>query len=238
MQRNSICSWIIVALCVVGALGICLPVCAETVDVKFAPRDGLTFIEKTVTQRAQKVYSNGVTSMNSEQHMTMKRRITIHKTATGYLIDYLPLKMTDVRSGSAPHSADAAELKRDACSYVLDAKGKLLEVKGTEASLKYIESKLTDRQKKNFSADRYKQALLQARQQEWGRDVAQFIGAHVGINSSETVTKLIRVPNPFSRTGGTKFPRRARRSAPAIPTSADENVSACWRRNTLTIAPW
>jgi len=195
MLKTAMLSWLISLLCAFFAILVGVPAHAEKVTLRFTPQNGLTFIENDTSNSTQ---TSTDEKKSLTQQVSTRRRITIHKTAAGYSIDFTTISMTTSRNGGKPHTASKADLQSATLTYMLDAKGKLIDVQGLDAAVAARMSKVPPAQQKEFPVARYKAYLQMQQLEEWQSEVGKFIGLTLTIGKTETKDEAATKDSPVS----------------------------------------
>ena len=175
-------------------LGILLALCmltpawAANVTFRFNPPDGLSFVDTVVSTQTR------TSSLSKEKQVrkdTVKRRITIHKTATGYTINFTSLALSSELNGKKVGEVNQSQLKEMALVYVLDKNGKLLDARGLERMVSRMQNNLPPERKKTFDAKKVRADMLKQFQSDWQKQLSAFNGKTVAIGTSQARTDSV-----------------------------------------------
>ncbi len=150
----------------------------ERVTLRFAPPNGLSFIQTDTTILSRNSSEDG----KSLTTTICKRRVTIHKTAAGYTVAFGPLTTSTKKSAGGQSVTGGADFWQTVpCTYVLDGNGDLLDVRGLDtayhALLKKLPPQLAQEQRPAFN----KEAMVNQYKIAWQQEVKQYIGLPIPI---------------------------------------------------------
>lgn len=176
----------------------------KTIEFKFAPKDGLSFVQTQTLINESSIGSSG-TRVNETKYVT---RLTFKETKSGWDVLVEPIETVLKQDGEIIENPLVKSYSEAVLTYKLSPEGKILDVDGFESVTKALVSQFpeesVEKMKEALSVDVLKQKVLL----EWADRYGDFVGKKVTSKDKWEKRVPVSLPNnvKFEYTVNTSFP--------------------------------
>lgn len=153
---------------------------AETVTFRFAPPDGITYLESVVLTRTLEV-------QGAAQRTDLQKgqaRVRIDRTPDGWTVTGTPVSMSVETDGKPVESPLLDAMKEVVAVYRLDPQGSFLSVQGYEGLLDKVAKSLPAEEVKALEKVLDPASLAAREKTEWSARIGDFAGRTFALGSS------------------------------------------------------